>query len=152
MAINLGGLGAGKTKKPIGLGMNTMNVSGMDNDVNQTRQNWQNMANINFGKQFNPIQDALNAQYAANVDPLRQETFGTWAERGWGNSGGASSAITQALAGNEAARLKAISDAKGKIQSDIDTANAARAQSDMAKQSLDLQKEAARPTLFGIPL
>lgn len=111
-----------------------------------------NKLNTKADAQYNPIASALNAQYDAQIDPLRKNTYAGWAERGWGQSGGAGNAITTALAGLEGNRQGALNQAKDTVTSNIQGQIDKQNQMSFQKEQLKLQKDANRPTFFGIPL
>lgn len=102
--------------------------------------------------QLNPILSSLNAQYDAQIDPTKRNTYAGWADRGWGQSGGATNAITNALAGLQGQRQGAINDATNTVNSNINQQRQTDAQNYYQQQQLKVQKKAAQPTFMGIPI
>ena len=104
----------------------------------------QNQASSQADANVSPIIAALQKQYAANADPLRRSTLGSFASRGFGLSGMADEGIAGALAQNQTAMQKSISDAQYKAQQD------AQANAQQQYQNQNAEKAGKRDKFLGI--
>ena len=91
---------------------------------------------------LSPILGALNTEYAAKVDPTRRNEYAGWASRGWGQSGGASTGVAQALAGLETEKQKALSGARSNVAAGVAAERAVSDQKKLDEENIRLQKEA----------